>query len=228
MHQLWWSLPLAVLAFVLARWTSVTVAAALICGGSIGLLSVLVFGLARRCSYPTLSRVSQHLDRRFEELQDSTHLVFANDQGLSRVARLQQQRVAATINELEARGALSHGTANMVPMTAALGACAVLLNLGWWLPRSVSVDVGRPIGSTEPVVISVQVDERPAEYTGLPAISHASLSFDAKAFSMLRWTLRMEGDARSVSIQSQDDQRFDLYAAADGFWQSEWVPATAA
>ncbi len=227
-HQLWWSLPLAVLAFVVARWTSLTVAAALICAATTGLLSVLVLGLARRRTYPTLSRVSQHLDRRFEELQDSTHLVFANEKGLSRVARLQQLRVAVTINELEARGALSHGATNMVPMTAALGACAVLLNLGWWLPRSVSVDVGRPTGSTEPVVISVQVDERPAEYTGLPSISHASLSFDAKAFSMIRWTFQVEGDAGSVSIQSQEDQRVVLYAAADGFWQSEWVPATAA
>ncbi|MEM6820184.1 MAG: hypothetical protein AAF578_15500 [Pseudomonadota bacterium] len=227
-YQLWWSLPLAVSAFVIARWMSWPLSQAWTCAAVVGFMSLVGFCFARHRSFPTLSRVSQHLDRRFDALQDSTHLLFANNDELSRVARLQQQRVATLVNDLEAAGALSHGVANLVPMTAALGVCAVLLNLGWWLPGSVSLDTERQTLSVEPAIISAQVDERPADYTGLAAVSHSSLSFDAREFSMLRWTLRVEGRADSVSIQSQDGERIALYSGADGYWQSEWVPAFAA
>ena len=170
--QLWWSLPLAVSAFVIARWISWTLLQAWVCGAVVGFMSLVGFCLSRHRSFPTRSRVAQHLDRRFDALQDSTHLLFANNDELSRVARLQQQRVATVVNDLEATGALSHGVANLVPMTAALGVCAVLLNLGWWLRGSVSVHTERQGLSVEPVIISAQVDERPADYTDLAAVSH--------------------------------------------------------
>ena len=206
---------------------------------ALGLLSVAV--LLR----PILSRppaaIAAQLDRNFPTLEDSTGLLLRDAAGLNLLERLQQQRVARRVAELEAAGALSLP----VPFRRPLQLTGLLLLAGaavlWW-PAAPAV--ARPAGvvvrfaSEKPARAGVAAPPRisetrllvtPPAYTRQPAFAPAQASFQCPEGALVRWQVRVGGSPSPTRPElelGRERRRFAPVAGQPGWFFIEQTVRT--
>ncbi|WGL15227.1 hypothetical protein PVT68_10615 [Microbulbifer bruguierae] len=156
---------------------------------------------------PSRSQICTRLDARYPALQDSCHLLLADTQTLAPVARLQQRRAIAALQQLTESGALKAFGPHQLrsPLLAAAG--AVIGLLFYSIAGQFS---GLATGNT---IDNNRHEARPGE-TGASPISDASTSIEPPAYTGLAphsGTLELE-----TVESSRITWRITLNSAADG------------
>ncbi|WP_237068066.1 DUF4175 domain-containing protein [Microbulbifer guangxiensis] len=177
------------------------------------------------------------LDARYPQLQDSSALLLESPESLPPLARLQQQRTCAALEQLMAGGALQHfqpqGWRPAIRLTLVL-CLAVLL-----APVMVSISellVDKPGSAQGETIPSTQTDEAdmpdtirirsaqvlvtPPMYTGLPEQQQA-LQVSAPENARAQWSVILSGPAQELQMQAADAE-FDFQPQGE-VPTSKWV-----
>ncbi|GAB3325932.1 DUF4175 domain-containing protein [Hymenobacter humi] len=170
--------------------------------------------------------IAPRLDRQFPALEDSTGLLLQDPDHFNLLERLQQQRVAQRLHELQTARELTLPVSFRQPLLitgALLLASAVL----WWWPTQ-SQKPAQPKGvavrfSNSAPIVAGQAPARiletkllvtPPAYTRLPAFAPAQASFQCPQGARVRWQVRVSGSRRLVPEVELGRQRLLMQAVA--------------
>lgn len=158
-------------------------------------------------------RICRQLDRHYPTLQDSSQLLLQPECELAPLARLQRQRVAAALQQLDSRGALRtfHPDWRRKSTLAALALCLGIgaLEAAVYLP--VAERAAAPTravagaGSLHKALRRAQTLVEPPAYTALPGETQ-SLDVRAPENSQVTWRLELEQPAHGLHMLAAHNQ----------------------
>lgn len=218
------ALPLAcVLALLAWRFSGV------VAGLLAAMLASVVFGVIvrRRLRRYGHRWLASRLDDARADLDDSSGLLFAGDDALGPLQRLQRARVE---QRLEARPApdLSPPWSRRAIAAAWLSSVAIVFIVFLWPRANVQPAGGdgaparMSAAAAEPRLVAATLHVQPPAYTGIAATQGESLDAKAPVGTRLRWTLRYAPQPAAVALVFHDDRRIDLRRDGDG-WAADSV-----
>lgn len=216
-----WS-PAVVVAGALAwRWGGgLALCLATILGTAI--LAGVAFRRTRRFDRRWLIR---RLDADRPEAEDSADLLFADEAGLGRLQRLQQERLRRRLTEDDAAALKPAWSTHRIGASWTAGlllAAAILLwpagDGGALLPGD-ETPAAAGDAATQPRLLSQRLRIVPPAYTGLPAREQAGLDVRAPQGSRLIWLLRFAPDPEGASLTFHNGERLD-FAREGGSWNA--------
>ena len=215
--------PACVLALLAWRFSG-AVAALLAVVLAAAVAGVVVHRRLRRHDHRWLA---SRLDDARADLDDSSALLFAREETLGPLQRLQRARI---VERLQARPApeLSPPWSRRAIAAAWLSSVAIVLALFLW-PRSAVQSAGRDDApsraaavSAEPHLVAATLRVQPPAYTGIAATQGESLDAKAPAGTRLRWTLRYAPQPAGVALVFHDGRRIELRREG-GAWIADTV-----
>lgn len=164
--------------------------------------------------------VSRYLDQRYPELEESTALLFKDEQSLSVLERLQKQKVRANLPVLE----LPEKLARKLLYT---GFALVLILLAGWVlnlqPQKSSSDLSItnarkadvvPVKEkVPPKVTAVLVNITPPAYTGLSAKKQSLLNIRAEMDAMVDWQISTSVPLENIKFIFNEKETVVINAA---------------
>lgn len=193
----------------------------------LGFVAALALRAWRRTDETWLAR---RLDAAAPCMDDSTALLFADADGLSRLQRLQQARLRERLDGLDADLRPAWPWRHLGAVIVAALALAILA--ARWpstTSRSTVDDGGAPgAGQRDATALAlVRIDVDPPAYTRLPVSSATALDAKAAEGSRLRWTLRFDTAPTAAALVFHDGRRLEL--TRDGAdWRGEQVLSASA
>ncbi|MDB5236633.1 MAG: hypothetical protein JWR44_3626 [Hymenobacter sp.] len=187
------------------------------------LVSALLLWPLRRVQPST---IAPRLDRQFAELEDSTGLLLQNPDGLNLLEKLQQQRVAQRLDELQKAKALSLPVSfrQSFTITSILLVASAIV---WWWPAAAGTAkpggvamhftpaaAAAPGKAKPPRIVETLVEVTPPAYTRLPAFEPAAASFQCPEGSRVRWQVRIAGRTRLAPVVEMGRQQLVLSPVA--------------
>ncbi|MEL6870639.1 MAG: hypothetical protein AAFO81_12635 [Pseudomonadota bacterium] len=224
------ALPLCA-ALVVALWPTALDGAAIAALAVCALLSIiLLLDVVRRARRVTRRRIAMHLDRQYAQLEDSATLLLARQSALSPVARLQRQRVAEHMLQLQPalRGTASHRYRWQMALASGLVGVALILNAPRLLDAwSQAAARQAPATAVSPRLERVQFDVAPPAYMQRAAFSLTDADITIPVGSRVRITAHIAAASNVVWSPNNAGDVQPLYAADQRTWQSEWWQAGA-
>ncbi|MFD3002881.1 DUF4175 family protein [Pontibacter toksunensis] len=177
-----------------------------------------------------LQQVARHLNRQYPQMEDSTELLLRNLNDLNLLERLQQQRVAATLQELhpEKEKAFSlRSTATYVALGLALVLSAGIL----YLPAAPLTAVNTPneiqvvfpnapattAADTVTVVEDIDITITPPAYTGKNAYQAESPNIRVEEGAMVSWRIRTNNRAKALQLVLNEDKGTSFSEGDDAY-----------
>lgn len=196
------TLPLALAAAMLG-WRFVSPLAALLLAlATLALAALLARHRAARHDQRWLIR---SLDAARPDLEDSSALLFADPAQLPPLARLQQARVAARLDQGDPRQLAPDWSRRAIAVTTTLALALIAAALLWprageGPPSLAPSREGLPARPGIPRLAAQNLRIIPPAYTGLPARDSAALDARVPVGARLEWTLRFDPDARAPRL----------------------------
>lgn len=206
-------LPLA-LAAVVAGWRWGGPGAAL--AAALAGLAALAAGLLPRLRAHDLAWVTRRLDARHPELEDSTGLLAGTATGLSRLQRLQRLRIARRIEAIAADELQREWPVRTIAVTSLLALVLVATALVWPTGTGQESHAGPPAttraqaSQAQTRITQARLGITPPAYTGLPERSEHGLDAAVAEGSRVDWSLHLEPEPSSVSLQFLDGESLSL------------------
>ncbi|MHA6246300.1 DUF4175 family protein [Pontibacter sp. CAU 1760] len=171
-----------------------------------------------------LEQVARHLNRQYPELEESTALLLRQPTDLNLLEHLQQQKVAATLQQLhpeKKKVFRLNGTVTYVAMGVALILAAVIL----YLPTASlatpgeekSVQVAFPDAPAIPsdtatVIEKTEITITPPAYTGKSAYKAQSSNLRMEEGATVSWQIQTNKPAKSLQLVLNETQPTDFKA----------------
>ena len=218
------ALPLVVSLTLLAwRFSGVWVALLVMALGSVVSAAIVV----RRLRRYDRDWLTSRLDDTRPDLDDSSSLLFAKDEDLGPLQRLQRARV---VERLLARAGpdLSPPWSRRAIATA-WGLAVVFAIVAWVWPHPASLPERQagtperaPAVAAEPGLVAASLHVQPPAYTGIAPTQSDALDAKVPVGTRLRWTLRYAPQPTGVTLVFHDDRRIALRREGDG-WVADSV-----
>lgn len=206
---LWSPLPLLAAATVW-RWQG-ALAASLVAITGFFLLAIFAWRRTRRFDRQWLIR---QLDAQRADMEDSADLLFAEEERLNPLQRLQRARLQQRLDKGAAPDLRPAWSSPRIAAAWIAGVLAITAIVFW--PARQTTTALAPSTENLPVVAGVPrlVGQRlrivPPAYTGLPARNEASLDAKAPQGSRLQWTLHFEPQPATADLVFHDGTRIAL------------------
>ncbi|MGJ4802217.1 hypothetical protein [Luteimonas sp. SDU82] len=205
----WAPLPLALAALAWRVWGVDAAVAA----GVPGLLVVIAAGLRRQRRFDRAWLVAR-LDAARRDLEDSSGLLFLQDEALAPLQRLQRARLEQRLRERPAPDLRPPWSMRAIALAWAMLAAACLA-LALWSVSSSSPARVPPVADgadalEAPRLVAQSLRVQPPAYTGQDASTLQSLDAEAAVGSTLRWRLRFAPQPDAVALVFHDGERLAL------------------
>ena len=168
-------------------------------------------------------RLARHLDRALPELEESADLLVDDDRERSGLERLQTRRAQAAFDRgaAELPGPRAQIVSGLRFLAAGLVLASVFMGLGvlseggYDAAATDRAAAGGDLAALVDLASRVQIEVSPPGYTGLPAGSQDSLSFEVIEGTTVSW--RLPTDIESAAWQDPLEKSLDFVSSEDGF-----------
>ncbi|MEO6688478.1 MAG: hypothetical protein ABIS07_17410 [Dokdonella sp.] len=170
--------------------------------------------------------IARRLDASAQAMDESAALLFADEQGLSALERLQQARLRIRLIDLDA---------DLRPpwprrmLFASIGlALAIFAVAAAWSVRQAGLDRSDTVANSSPrtttAISRVELSIMAPAYTQKSARSESALDAKAPEGSHLAWRLRFDPQPKAANLQFHDGSHLALARSGDD-WQAERILA---
>ncbi len=190
----------------------------------LGFVAVVAYAIAVSLRIG-LADIVRALDAAVPGLEDSSDLLLAEPAGLTGLAHLQRERVAARLAAARV-DVRRPWPAKTLAATWGVALVAAVLAVTWPVsPKGAVAPNSTPspaaVAETGPTrLVANTLAIEPPAYTALPARSEASLEARAPQGSRLRWSLRIAPMPETAALAFHDGRRLELARDGDG-WRGE-------
>jgi hypothetical protein len=204
-------------------------------------LAAVIYGVWRWNSLleTELRQVARHLDRQYPQLEDSTSLLLRHPTDLHLLERLQQQKIAAKLQELHPEKEKSfrlRSTATYIALGLALIFSAGILYLPAAslslpaVPNEVKVDfpdAPTPAADTATVIEKVEITVTPPAYTGKSAYQVENPNLRVEEGATISWRIRTNKAAKTLQLVLNEETAIGFTAKSNLYTLSRTFTAPA-
>ena len=186
-----------------------------------------------------LKQVARHLNRQYPQLEDSTALLLRTPNELNLLERLQQQKVAAALQELhpeKEKVFTLRSTATYIVLGLGLVLSAGILYLPaaplLALPAPTEIQVNFPEApatatDTATVIEKIEITVTPPPYTGKNAYQSESPNLRVEEGATVSWRIRTNKPAKALQLVLNEATLVDFVNKTDSYTISRSVTAPA-
>ncbi|MEO5559693.1 MAG: hypothetical protein ABIO49_07745 [Dokdonella sp.] len=211
--------------------------ALVVLGARIGgaMLATLLAGIAIATSAAVAWRAWHRIDARWiahrldasaQAMEDSAALLFADDDRLSSLERLQQGRLRTRLIDLDAD--VRPSWPRRMQLASMGSALALLVVAAVWPAREAGLHRSNTVANsaiqTTTAITKAELDITAPAYTRLPARSESALDAKAPEGSRVAWRLRFDPQPTAANLQFHDGSHLALVRSGDD-WQAERILA---